>query len=92
MGLGKLSFRKSIGKICLNIVQLETILTEVQAVVSSRPLVNVGADLNSGYALTPGDYLCLNRKPGVPSLAPYDEHQVSDFVGRLGSSQRLMEA
>lgn len=43
VGLVKQSFRKSIGKICLNIVQLETILTEVEAVVSSRPLVNVGA-------------------------------------------------
>jgi hypothetical protein len=38
VGLVKQSFRKSSGKICLNIVQLETILTAVEAVVSSRPL------------------------------------------------------
>ena len=47
VGLVKQAVRKSIRKICLNIVQLETILPEVDAVVNLRPLVYVGADLNS---------------------------------------------
>jgi hypothetical protein len=51
----------------------------------------VEADLNSGFALTPGDFLCLNPKLGVPSLAPEDQHQDPDFLGRLGFSQKLME-
>ena len=59
MGLVKQALRKSIRKICLNIFELETILTEVKAVVNSRPLVYVGGDLNSGFALTPGDFLSL---------------------------------
>ncbi|XP_078371352.1 uncharacterized protein LOC144655005 [Oculina patagonica] len=92
VGLVKQALRKSIGKICLNIVRLETILTEVEAVVNSRPLVNVGADLNSGFALTPGDFLSLNPKPGVPCLATEDEQpQDPDFVERLRSAQKLLE-
>ena len=62
VGLVKQALRKSIGKICLNIVQLQTILTEVKALVNSRPLVYVGADLNSGFALAPGGFLSLNPK------------------------------
>ena len=57
VGLVKQALRKSIGKICLNVVQLETILTEIEAVINSRPLVYVGTDLKSGFALTPGDFL-----------------------------------
>ena len=92
VGLVKQALRKSIGKICLNIVQLETILTEVAAVVNSRPLVYVGADLNSGFALTPGDFLSLNPKTGVPCLATEDEQpQDPDFVERLSSAQKLLE-
>ena len=48
----KQALQKSISKICLNILQLETDLTEVEAVVNSRPLVYVGVDLNSEFALT----------------------------------------
>lgn len=68
VGLVKSSLRKSIGKISLNIVQLETILTAVEMAVNSRPLVHVGADLNSVFALTPGDFLNLNPNTGVPSV------------------------
>ena len=68
VGLVKPSLRKSIGKISLNIVQLETILTAVEIAVNSRPLVHVGADLNSVFALTPGDFLNLNPNTGVPSV------------------------
>ena len=91
VGLVKQSLRKSIGKICLNTVQLETILTEVEAVVNSRPLVYVGADLNSGFALTPGDFLSLNPNTGVPCLATEHQQQDPDFLLRLSSSKRLLE-
>ncbi len=92
VGVVKQTLRKSIGKICLNIVQLEPILTEVEAVINSRPLVYVGADLNSGFALTPGDFISLNPKTGVPCLATEDKQpQDSDFVERLRSAQKRLE-
>ena len=83
VGLVKQALRKSIRKICLNIVQLETILAEVDAVVNLRPLVYVGADLNSRFSVTPG---------GVPWLATDDEQpQDPDFVERRRSAQKLLE-
>ncbi|KAK2559409.1 hypothetical protein P5673_018033 [Acropora cervicornis] len=92
VGLVKQALRKSIGKICLNIVQLETILTEIEAVKNSRPLVYVGADLKSGFALTPGDFLSLNPKIGVPFLETEDEQlQDPDFVEKLSSAKKLLE-
>ena len=66
IGLAKQSLRKSIGKICLTMVQLETVVKEVEAVVNSRPLVNEGADFSSGFTITPGDFLSLNPKTCHP--------------------------
>ena len=92
VGLVKQALRKSIGKICLTIVQLETILTEVEAVINSRPLVYVGADLNSGFALTPGDFLSLNPKTGVPSLqTDHEQLQDPDFIKSLSSPKEILE-
>ena len=91
IGLVKQSLRKSIGKICLTMVQLETVVKEVEAVVNSRPLVYVGADFSSGFTITPGDFLSLNPKTGVPSLAEEDRLQDPDFLSKLGSSQKLLD-
>ena len=89
VGLVKQALRKSIGKICLNIVQLETILTEIEAVINSRPLVYVGADLKSGFALTPGDFLSLNPKTRAPFLD--EQLQDPDFVEKFSSAKKLLE-
>ncbi|PFX20422.1 hypothetical protein AWC38_SpisGene15123 [Stylophora pistillata] len=91
IGLVKQSLRKSIGKICLTIVQLETVVKEVKAVINSRPLVYVRADFSSGFTLTPGDFLSLNPKTGVPSLAEEDRQQDPDFLSKLSSSQKLLD-
>ena len=91
IGLVKQSLRKSIGKICLTMVQLETVVKEVEAVVNSRPLVYVGADFSSGFTITPADFLSLNPKTGVPSLAEEDRLQDPDFLSKLGSSQKLLD-
>ena len=56
---------KSVGKICLTEKKLETFLTEAEAVINSRPLVYVGEDFDSGFSLTPADFLNLNAKSGI---------------------------
>ena len=56
------------GKLCLDTCQLITLLSEVQAVVNSRPLVYVADDINSEIALTPGHFLALNPCIGIPNI------------------------
>jgi len=89
-GVVKQSLRKSIGKICLIMVQLEIIVKEVEAVVNSWPLVYVGADFSSGFTLIPGNLLSLNPKTGIPSLVE-DRQQDPDFHSELSSSQKLLD-
>ena len=91
VGLVKQSLRKSIGKICLNFEQCQTVLTEVEAVLNSRPLVHVGADLNSGFTLTPAHFLNLNPQTGTPHLDTEDLEQDRDFLDRMSSSTKLLE-
>ena len=42
--------------------QLVTLLTEIEAILNSRPLTYVYEDFESGFALTPSHFLMTNRK------------------------------
>lgn len=46
IGLVKRNLRKCIGRRLLTVVQMQTILKEIEAVINSRPLVYVGDDFN----------------------------------------------
>ena len=72
-------------------VQLETVVKEVKAVVNSQPLVYVGTDFSSGFTPTSGDLLSLNPKTGVPSLAEEYRLLDPDFLCKLSSSQKLFD-
>ena len=60
IGIVKRSIKKSIGRACLSLDQLYTIITEVEAVVNEQPLVYVGDEFTAGVVLTPADILSLN--------------------------------
>ena len=89
IGLVKQSLRNRIGNICRTMVQLETTVKEVEAVLNSRSLVYVGASFSTEFTLIPGDFLSLSPKTGVPSLAEEDQ-QDPDFLTEMSSSQRLI--
>ena len=89
VGLVKRSLRKTIGKICLTYEQLQTIITEVQAVVNSRPLVYVGDDINSGITLTPANFLTLNPYTGIPEDETSDHD--SEYQPQQTSAQKLLQ-
>ena len=91
IGLVKQCLRKSIGRICLTMVHLETVVKELEAVINSRPVVYVGADFSSAFTHTLGDFLSINPKTGVPSLAEEDRQQDPDFHSELSSSQKLLD-
>ena len=66
VGLVKRCLKKTLGKAYLNIIELNTILIEVEAVLSSRPLTYPYVDINDASPLTPSHFLsghCLLTLP-----------------------------
>lgn len=72
VGLVKRSLRKSLSRRLVTDVQLITVLKEIEATISSRPLVYVGDHVNSMITLTPSHFLTLNPYIGVPEIE-YEE-------------------
>jgi hypothetical protein len=68
VALVKRSLKKAIGRKMLSIVQLQTLIKEIEAVINSRPLVYVGDDLHSNIPITPAHFLSNNPKIGIPEL------------------------
>ena len=61
VGLVKRAIRKTIQRKLLTVIQLQTILKEVEATVNARPVVYVGDDLESNITLAPQHFLSLNK-------------------------------
>ena len=61
MGITKIALKKTIGKLYLTHTQLQTIITEVEAVINSRPLVYVDDD-SENQIIMPNHFLSLNTK------------------------------
>ena len=69
----KVSLKKTIGLKSLERTELETLLTEVEACLNSRPLTFVGDDIDNGHSLTPSHFLLgrgshLDKVSCEPSL------------------------
>ena len=90
VGLTKRALRKTIGTRSLTQRQLSTILTEVEAVINSRPLVYVDSDLNSNIALTPSHFLSLHSNCVIPDLTEEIDPEF-DASKIVSSSQQLLE-
>ena len=69
----KVSLKKTVGLKSLERTELETLLTEVEACLNSRPLTFVGDDIDNGHPLTPSHFLLgrgshLDKVSCEPSL------------------------
>ena len=73
VGSSKMVFRKSIGKNYLTSLELQTFLSETEAVLDSRPLVYIGDDLNDGTMITPSHVLSPNTITDVPIIVDEGE-------------------
>ena len=92
VGTVKGALKKSIGKICLTEKKLEAFVAEGEAVINSRPLVNVGEDFGSGFSLTPADFLGLNPKSGIPVIEIHGPHDPEEERrGKKSSTDKLVE-
>ena len=68
VGLMKRCLKKILGKALLNMIELTTVGTEIEAVLNSRPLTYVYSDIEDGPPLTPSHFLCGHRLITVPHL------------------------
>ena len=93
VGLTKRALRKAVGKTCLTENQLITILTEIEAVVNSRPLVYVDDDINSIHVLTPSDFLSMNPNHVIPDSSHKDgDSQDIDYTeGKVSTTDKLLD-
>ena len=94
VGTTKTALKKSIGRLHLSLTQLQTIITEVEGVVNSRPLVYVDNEIDNEI-ITPMHFLSLNPKNGTPVLEKNDEDydpNDPDYQNEeMSTAQKLLE-
>ena len=88
VGLTKRALRKTIGLKCLTEQQLARILTEVEAVVNTRPLVYIDDDINSSATLTPMHFLFLHSNHVILDLTEDNDPEYD--VMKKGSAELLL--
>jgi hypothetical protein len=89
VGVVKSALRKSLGRKLLTMIQLQTLIKEVETVVNSRPLVYEENDLSSNITLTPGHFLTLNPNTGVPDLE--DDDGDENYLPVESSTEKLLK-
>ena len=58
--------RKVLGRAFLNYTEMLTVLTDIEALINSRPLTYIGDDIRDGRVITPA-LLAIGRDPESPS-------------------------
>ena len=89
VGLVKRCLKKTIGKAYLNMVELNTILIEVEAVLNSRPLTYPYVDINDAFPLTPSHFLCGHRLLTLPDTRVSISESDPDYIPTDVSSKEL---
>ena len=90
VGTTKMALKKTIGKLRLTTIQLQTLLSEIEATLISRPLTYVSSELNDQMIITPGYFLMANSKTGSPQFEESNEDP--DYNGQpVNEGRRLLE-
>ena len=79
IGIVKRSLKKTARRRLLSLIQLQTVIKEIESVVNSRPLVYVGDDINSNIPLTPGHFLSLNPKTRIRCIEDQKDQDYTPF-------------
>ena len=87
-----MALKKSIGKLRLTSFQLQTVLTEIEATLNSRPLIYINDDINDRTIITPMHFLSINAKNGTPQIEEKTEKDDPNYINQpLDSSHELLE-
>lgn len=82
VGSAKLSLKKAIGSRFLHFDELATTLTEIEAVLNSRPLTHVYDEPGEPEPLCPSFFLTGRRLTTLPSMGRRDVDGVPTDIGR----------
>ena len=89
VGLVNQGLREGIGRKLLSWDKLVTMITEVEAIINTRPLTYVYGDILSGFTLTPAHFLTANLDTVIPFNI--DDYEDVDFQQKRDSAQELTE-
>ena len=82
LALTKISLRKMVGRTRLSLVQLQTVITQIEAILNDRPLMRVSTDIQSFEPLTPAHLLYGRRITTLPFNYEADEELEDPTFGR----------
>ena len=92
VGLVKRCLRKSLARQVIARSPMETLVTEIKAVVNSRPLTYVYADQPSGQPLTPANFLLSRSAVSLPTTSADDHDSDSEYLpGVPSSAEQLLQ-
>ena len=87
-----MELKKSIGKLWLTSTQLQTIMTEIEAVVISRPLVYINNKVEHRAIIRPMHFLSINAKTELLTLVIPEEEDNPNFrLKKRSSAEKLLE-
>ena len=96
IGLVKRRLKKMIRNTSLNAIELQTVLTEIEATLNSHPLTYPYTDINDGPPLTPSHFLCGHRLLTLPDTDEDSDYipqeSVKDLTRRAKYHQKIMQA
>ena len=77
IGLTKASLKKVLGRASVNLVTLQTLVVEIEAILNDRPLTYVSSDVRDEEPLTPSHLLYGRRITSLPNES-LDEDELVD--------------
>ena len=97
VGMVKRCLNKILGKASLKMMELITVLNEIEAILNSRPLTYPYSDINDGPPLTPSHFLCGYRlmslpSPHEPSQEKYPDHTPTESSKEILTSKARYHA
>lgn len=87
----KIHLKRTLGETCLTVAEMTTVLTQIEAILNSRPLTPMSEDPNDLRALTPGHFLIGEHLQSYPEqdLQDVSENRLSRWQHVEQIKQRL---